>query len=369
MYCPPRADRTIAMKHILPHAISTLAAPLMAAALLTTSPVWAQGGPPPANVRTDAVSNERMAPHMEVPGTIISRHDSRISSEVAGRIEWIAEVGALIEEGEPIARLDQRLLNLRLQENEAEIRSLESSHQYQRAEANRLQELATRNNAAASRVEEAVSAMEVTEQRLIQARVERDRTLYQIERSQMPAPFTGRVVERLVEAGEYAATGTVVARLVDTENIEVTAQAPVSLAQYVGDAATLTVRMGNAVPLEADIRTIIPVGDQLTRTFEIRVALPSGTGIIGTPVRLAVPSNLPRQVLAVPRDAIILRADGTYVFRINEENVAERIAVETGAAQGDRVEVRGALSVDDRVVVRGGERLQPGQTVVVGGDT
>jgi RND family efflux transporter MFP subunit len=177
------------------------------------------------------------------------------------------------------------------------------------------------------------------------------------------------VVERLVEPGEYAGTGTVVARLVDTEHLEVTAQAPVSVARYIADATTLPVSMGGDLPIEAAIRTIIPVGDQVTRTFEIRVALPEGSGIIGTPVRVAVPSNEPRQVTAVPRDALILRADGTYVFRINDEDVAERLQVETGAAQADRVEIRGALSVGDRVVVRGGERLQPGQSVVIAGDT
>jgi len=345
------------------------AAPLFAVSLIIAADAMAQDGPPPANVQTDVVTEERMAPQLQVPGTIISRNDSQISSEVAGRVEWIAEVGALIEEGEPIARLDQRLLNMQLQENEAAISSLESSLQYQRAEASRLRELATRNNAAASRVEEAVSNMEVTEQRLVQAQVERDRSLYNIERSQMPAPFTGRVVERLVEAGEYAGTGTVVARLVDTQNLEVTAQVPVSIAPYLADATTVPVSLGGNLPIEAAIRTIIPVGDQITRTFEIRVALAADSGIIGTPVRVSVPSSVPRQVIAVPRDAIILRSDGAYVFRVGEENVAERIQVETGAAQGDRVEVRGALSAGDQVIVRGGERLQPGQTVAIAGDS
>jgi len=346
-----------------------LAGPLFAAALLASPQALAQGGPPPANVRTDTVTHELMSPHLEVPGTIISRNDSRISAEVAGRVEWIAEVGTLVEEGQPIARLDQRILTLQLQENEAEIASLESSLEYQQAEANRLRELATRNNAAASRVEEAVSNAEVTRQRLVQARVERDRTLYNIERSQMPAPFTGRVVERLVEPGEYAGTGAVVARLVDTQHLEVTAQAPVSVAGHLEGANTLSVSLGGGLPIEANIRTVIPVGDQVTRTFEIRVELPEGTGIIGTPVRVSVPSSAPRDVIAVPRDAIILRAEGTFVFRINDENVAQRLQVETGVAQGDRVEVRGALEAGDRVVIRGGERLADGQTVVVAGDS
>lgn len=345
-------------------AFASLGASLaLVASLALPGSAFAQGGPPPANVRVDVVTQEVMAPHLEVPGTIISRNDADISSEISGRVDWIAEVGAVVQQGEPIARLDQRMLNLQLQENEAEIRSLESSLTYQRAEANRLRELAGRNNAAASRVEEAVSTMQVTEQRLVQARVERDRTLYNIERSEIPAPFTGRVVERGVEVGEYASIGTMVARLVDTQNLEVTAQAPISLAQYMEGATELGVSRNGGLMEAYPIRTIVPVGDQVTRTFEIRVSLPEGVGIIGTPVRVAVPSDEPREVTAIPRDAIVLRSEGNFVFRITEEGTAQRVQIQVGVGHGDRVEAVGALSPGDQVIIRGAERIQDGQPV------
>ncbi len=173
------------------------------------------------------------------------------------------------------------------------------------------------------------------------------------------------IVERLVEPGEYASVGTVVARLVDTENLEVTAQVPVSIAAFLRGATTLSVGLGNDVVVQCDIRTVIPVGDQITRTFEIRVTLPENNGIIGTPVRVAVPSDVPRQVVAVPRDAIFFRADGSYVFRVSEDNVAERLLVESGVTHGGRVEVRGALVAGDQIVICGGERLQDGQAVTI----
>ena len=356
----------LSLLKINPHALGAIA---LSAALFAPATSWAQEGsegPPPASVRTDFASLELMAPQLDVPGTIISRNDSRISSEVTGRLVWVAEIGAELEAGEPVARLDTRLLELRLQDNEASMASLGASLTYLRADVRRLRELADRNNASAARVEEAISRMQMTEQQLVQARVNRDRTLYDLERAAIPAPFAGRVVERLMQPGEYANVGGVVARLVDTRNLEVVAQAPINVASFALQSETLNVSTPNEGSITGDVRTIVPVGDQITRTFELRVTLPPNGWIIGTPVRVAVPSADPREVVAVPRDAIILRSDGSYVFRITAENTAERIQVQVGVAQGDLIEVRGNIQDGDQIVIRGAESLREGQTVSVG---
>ncbi len=62
-------------------------------------------------------------------------------------------------------------------------------------------------------------------------------------------------------------------------------------------------------------------------------------------------------------DALILRQDGSYVFRINDENKAERIAVDIGDSAGDLIGVTGALTQGDRVAVRGAENLREGVEV------
>lgn len=333
---------------------------------LAVLPAAAQQGPA-ANVVTVAASEENIAPQLQVPGTVISRSDSRISAEISGRVDSVAEVGTIVEEGQPIAQMDRRMLELQLEENEASMRSLEASLRYQQADVSRLRELAERNNAPASRVEEAVSNLEVARQQLVQARVTRDRTQYNLDRTAILAPFTGRVVERLVEPGEYASTGTVVARLVNTDSLEVVAQAPISVVSYLDGVDHLQVDLGSGRFINAPIRAIVPVGDQVTRTFEIRVDLAGVNAVVGVPVRVSVPNDAPRLVVAVPRDALILRTDGTYVFRVSEENTAERLRVEVGASAGDLVEVRGAVVAGDQIVIRGAEFLQPGQTVNIEG--
>jgi len=43
----------------------------------------------------------------------------------------------------------------------------------------------------------------------------------------------------------------------------------------------------------------------------------------------------------------------------------ERVPVSTGIGNGGLIEVKGKVTAGDRVIVRGGERLQPGQSVAV----
>ena len=61
---------------------------------------------------------------------------------------------------------------------------------------------------------------------------------------------------------------------------------------------------------------------------------------------------------------LVLRRDGTTVYRIDAEGLAQRVGVTTGIAVGELIEVDGIAS-GDRVVIRGGERLRPGQNVTI----
>ena len=82
-------------------------------------------------------------------------------------------------------------------------------------------------------------------------------------------------------------------------------------------------------------------------------------------MRVALPTDAPRQVLAIPRDALVLRRSGTSVYRVNGDNKAENVPVQVGIAAGDLVEVNGKLDPGDKVVIRGSERLRPGQDVSI----
>ena len=72
-----------------------------------------------------------------------------------------------------------------------------------------------------------------------------------------------------------------------------------------------------------------------------------------------------REVLAVPRDALVLRGDGASVYIVDEENTARQIKVAVGIGSENLIEVKGPIQPGDRVVIRGNERLRAGQQVQV----
>jgi RND family efflux transporter MFP subunit len=164
--------------------------------------------------------------------------------------------------------------------------------------------------------------------------------------------------------GERVVVGSAVVRLVDQQNLEVIARAPLEYFGYVERGMNLELRVMDRVE-SGTVRTVVAVGDRNTHQFELRLDLEATPFPVGQTLRVAVPMAETRQVLTVPRDALVLRAEGISVFVVNGDNTANQVAVTPGIGQGQDIEVSGDLEPGDRVVVRGNERLQPGQEVAI----
>ncbi|MDX1519845.1 MAG: efflux RND transporter periplasmic adaptor subunit, partial [Gammaproteobacteria bacterium] len=113
------------------------------------------------------------------------------------------------------------------------------------------------------------------------------------------------------------------------------------------------------------LRTIVPVGDDRSRLYELRLEYTGDEWTVGHAVRIAVPTDTPRTVVAVPRDALVIRNDGIRVYRVNDEGRSEMLKVNTGIANDTHIEIKDGINAGDEIVVRGNERLRPGQKLMV----
>lgn len=339
---------------------------ILASAIAAGAAAQAPNGPPPALVEVEAALHDQVAATTWVPGTVVSRNDARIAAEVPGRVTSVAEVGTSVKAGEPIATIEDRDLQLQLQENAATLKRLQAQVRYQESQVARLEQLAKSNNAAATQLDEARSSRDVLQQEIAAAQISREQIAYRIEKSQVTAPFPGRIAARLAQPGEYVTPGSEIARLVDTVHKEVRAQAPLASARFIADGMVVAVR-DEYQEAKNPIRTVIPVGDERSRMIEIRIALEQPDWVIGGAVRVALPSTEVRKLVTVPRDALVLRGNETYVYRVAADRTAERVDVTTGIGVGTMVEVIGDIAPGDPLIVRGGERLRPGQPVTVVG--
>ena len=125
--------------------------------------VFAQFEMPPASVVVATATRTMLAPSVDVPGTVISRFDSRLASELSAKLVWIAEVGTSVEEGETVARLEDFTFKLLEMEAAAEVTREQARVKFLASEVQRLEKLALENNAAKSLLEKTVSDLGVAE--------------------------------------------------------------------------------------------------------------------------------------------------------------------------------------------------------------
>jgi RND family efflux transporter MFP subunit len=299
---------------------------------------------------------------------VVSRNDARISGEVGGTLAWIAEPGAKVKRGDTLARIDGERLALQLRDNEAAVKRLEAQWQLLHTQSTRLQTLGS-SVVSQSQLDEALSREHMAEQDVEQARVARDRARLDLNRATVRAPFDGVVAERLQQAGEFVTGGAPLLRLVNDRDLEVVARAPLTTADTVNAGAVAQLVDGEHKG-SGKVRAVIPVGDERSRMVELRIALADReladrNWRVGAPVRVEIAPQSLKAVVTVPRDAVILRQGASYVMRVKSDNTAERVAVNIGPGYANNVQIDGLLQAGDRVVVRGAERLEPGQAVKV----
>lgn len=304
------------------------------------------------------------APRIWVPGTVLSRQDAEIGVEVEGRLLSVVDPGSRVEPGAPLAQLDDRVWQFQLREAESRMARFKARLDFLAKEVSRLSRLSAADSVARNQLEALETERAMVEQDHALAVVDRDRAAYRIDQARVIAPYAGQVVERLAELGEYAQPGQSIVRLVNLEDREVRAMAPLRVAPFLAEGQSVPVRWDDeAEPTQLTISTIIPVGDLGSRSFELRLRLAEPHWSIGAPVEVGLPTAAPRLVVAVPRDALVLRNEDTWIYRINRDGVAERLSVSTGIGIGEFVEVVGEIAAGDKVVVRGAETLREGQAV------
>lgn len=330
--------------------------------LMLPATVLAQPGGGPALVRVVLASMQSLASETLVPGTVVSRNDARLAAEVEGRLVDVADVGTSIAKGDTVATVEDRTLKLRHAELQAEVRRAEASLRFLANEVDRISRLAESNLAAITQIEQLRSDRDIAQGDLEVARARLAQNEDQLKRTRIRSPFGGVVVERLMMPGERVVEGSTVVRVVDPNHLEVIARAPLEYLDFSAAGQIINLRSGSSSVL-GQVRTVVAVGDENTHQFELRIDLKGAPFPIGKTLRVGIPTSDRRDVLTVPRDALVLRPEGLSIFVVDGNNEARQIDVTTGIGSGEQIEVRGAISPGDRVVIRGNERLRPGQSV------
>ena len=317
-----------------------------------------------AAVQTAKAQLKSLTPSVIATGQVRSRAGADLSAGVAGRLAWVAEPGTRVSKGDVVAKMDLDELRLQRAEQVARVTRGELALKAAQRELERL----TAAGDAVSKVQlsQTEDARDLAKADLDVARATLRQTEERFSRTELRAPFEGVVADRLKREGEEVARGDVVARVADPDHLEVRLFLPLRHVRAIAAGDTVAVQTESGVAA-AKIRQIVPVGDARSQSFEALIDAPRTNPPLaaGASVQVELPLQAPQQALAVPRDAVVIRADGLSVYKVDADHHARRVPVKTGIAQGQWVEIDGAISAEDAVIVRGAESLHDGDAVQV----
>jgi len=306
---------------------------------------------PPRNVRVVEIGTSTLTEMLEVSGPIRPRRAADLSSLESGVVAATPVAhGAAVSEGQTLVLLDRTLLAAELSAAEARLESAAFDEEHTRGLFQ----------------SDAVSGQEMVrrEAALRSARAAVDIARHRYQRAAITAPFDGALAERFVERGELVAPGTRVARIVDPFMLVL--EGAVSGAEVdrieVGSDAEL--RVGGR-SFAAAVDWVGLEADAATGKFAVELVVDNADlalrpGVIG---RASIPTRAHREVIAIPRDALV---QGGAVFVVEQETARRRPLV-LGAGQGEKVIVAEGLRAGDRLVVRGQREISDGDAVEVRG--
>lgn len=349
------------MKRIIP------VLPAAAVMLLAGGAARAQDFPP-ALVVTEPVKTIEFHKQLTLIGRTEARAESRIVSEVSGRVMAInATEGRWVAKGDALVTIDPRRIQLALEAKRAEAGQAKADADLAEKELARAVDLHEQNILPERTLDAAYAAASRSVERLNQLKAEREQLELDLANSTIRAPYSGYTVAYLTQVGEWVTPGAAVYEMVDLGVVKVTVDLP---ERHFGEVAigsevSIAVSGESKETLTGTVTGIAPQASTTTHTFPVIVSVKNQEGRLGGGmlVRATVSLKGTFSSLAVSKDAIIRQGDQTIVYTITDGK-ASPITVAASSTKGTMVAVAGdGLSDGIPVVVRGNERIFPGSPV------
>jgi RND family efflux transporter MFP subunit len=375
----------------------------------TAAPKKPETGPsgPPRAVRVVAAAETSVARTVAATGTLAADEQFVLGTKVVGRLAEISvDLGTLVKQGLPIARIDVKDYQHRLDQAIAALKQArvrlglpadgdddrvditqtavvrQAKAQLDQAQLNRdrMARLWDQQLVARAELDAAVSAFQVADGRyqdaleevqnrqgfLLQRRSEVDLARQQLADTAIVSPIDGAVMERQASVGQYLAAGAPVVTLVRLHPLRLRLSVPEREAASVrpGQPVRVTVEGDSAVH-PGTVARLSPAIAEQSRTLLIEAEVPNTASRLrpGSFAKAEVVVQADEQIVTVPATALITFAGVEKVLTVRDGK-SEELRVTTGRRLGDRIEVVSGVKAGQPVVDPAGN-LTGGQAVTV----
>ncbi len=327
------------------------------------------------------VQFSRVPQFVELPGRVTAFEMSEVRPQVAGIIqERLFTEGSIVRRGQTLYRIDPRLYAATVNQAQANLASAEATAEAARIRAERLAPLASLEAVSAQDLTDAQATARQAEATVAQTRAQLETANINLGFTRVPAPISGRIGRSFATVGALA-TFNQADPLAIIQRLD-----PIFVDMQQSSADLLSLRRalsaGGLAPASAQVRLLLEDGsdygltgsvqfsevmvNQSTGTVTLRARFPNPQGELlpGMFVRARFAQGIDTEAILVPQAAVSRDPKGeATVYVVGADNKVARRIVVADRTQGANWVVTRGLAPDERIVLQGIGKIQPGTTV------
>jgi RND family efflux transporter MFP subunit len=335
------------------------------------------------DVRLVQATSRRVPDPVDAVGTVRAAESATLSAQIMGTIRNVTvREGDHVRAGQTLLTIDAAQMAAQVERADASLKSMQQQVAAAESEAalaastlKRYEMLQAQKSVSPHEFEQIESQSKASAARVAAVRAQQGEAMAALSAARtmqgytrIRAPFDGVVTERGVDPGAMAAPGTPL--------LTIEKSGPLRLEISVDESLLSSVRPGSAIPVVIDalgnaqlagsVTRIAPAADPGSRSFLIKIDLPRTPGLYtGMFGHAMLTRGVNRDVLTVPRSAIVAHGSMQSVLVVGPDHIAEVRYVSTGKSNGNDVEVLSGLSTGEIIVDSPGERELAGKRIEV----
>jgi membrane fusion protein (multidrug efflux system) len=311
-----------------------------------------KGGP--VSVEVKVVQPELLLNTVSATGTILANEKAEIRPEISGRIiKILFEEGAVVQKNKLLVKMNDSDLQAQLKRNEAQAMLL-NSDEFQKRKLLEIKAISQDEYDAAK----SLMLVNQADKQLLES---------QIAKTEIYAPFTGKVGLRAVSVGNYVASNTLIATIQQLDPVKIEFDVPEKYSSFIKPGldinfsidASDSVFMAKVYAVESAITTE-------TRTLKVRALCSNRDNLLnpGTFARVNMILERFPEAIKIPSEAVLTVLDGNSVL-ICKNGKAVEVQVKTGIRTDSEIQIIQGILAGDSLITSGLLQLRNGAPIMV----
>jgi RND family efflux transporter MFP subunit len=318
------------------------------------------------------VSSNALASGPVITGSVQPERRADLRAEVSAVVlQVLKENGDPVKKGDVLVKLDETSIRDGLSSSEAAAKAASQSLDQAERQLERLKTLRASGMTSMQSLDDAEMRRNTAQSEVVAARARAVQARQQLQRTLVRAPFDGIVSDKKVSAGDTAAIGKELLKVIDPTSMrfEGRVSADKIAAVKVGQPVTFRVNGYGEQDFQGVVKRIDPSANDVTRQVEVLVAFinniqPKVAGLYGEG---RIDSDV-KSALMLPESAVVKAGDQVYAWRLKDKTISKaKLTVGPRDARTGLYEVLGGLAAGDMVLRTPSSSFKDGQAVQLTG--